>query len=241
MAKNERLEAIKNMIKIEPKSSKTGTEIVVILDRSGSMQSIADDARGGFNSFLKTQKELPDDGSTLTLILFDHEYDVIYDRMPISDVPELNKHTFIPRGQTALLDAIGKTIELVEDRNSNKKKKIIFAILTDGEENHSRRFSRDQIFNKISRKKDDQWEFIFLAANQDAIANGMSLGFNNEHISNFSASTRGVKGLSRVMCDSISSYRTMGVAGAMPTWADDAADQEPITFTQTSNTNNTNP
>jgi hypothetical protein len=150
-------------------------EIIVILDRSGSMASIANDAIGGFNTFLKAQQDDPAP-STITLVLFDDQYEVVHSRLPAAAVPALTAKTFVPRGGTALLDAIGRSISDLEKRLLNLPKaeqpdKVIIAILTDGEENSSREWTWARLSDLISICRDQrQWEFIFLAANQDAIA-----------------------------------------------------------------------
>jgi hypothetical protein len=204
-----RIEATKEMYESKD------TEVVVILDRSGSMASIKEDARGGFNTFLEKQKSLPEDGCKLTLILFDDQYDIVYDRVPIKEVPNLTVDTYIPRGMTALLDAIGRTI------NRIRSKKVMCGVITDGEENASREFSRDQIFNMISTKKESGWEFIFLAANQDAIANGTTLGFSKGRISNFAFTKIGMASANAAMADTVSTYRTYGKVDNMPEWTNE--------------------
>lgn len=121
------------------------TEIICVIDRSGSMESIRSDAIGGFNRFLADQQE-PEDPARLTMVLFDDQYDVAYNGMDIHNVPPLTTRTFVPRGMTALLDAIGKTLNTVSARLAeipaeDRPEKIIVAILTDGHENASREFS----------------------------------------------------------------------------------------------------
>ena len=166
-------------------SKQKATEIVCILDRSGSMESIKHDAIGAFNSFLNGQKKLPSE-AYLTLVLFDNEYELLYDSMPLDDVPELTELTFVPRGMTALLDATGRTINTVKKKT--KDKNVIVCILTDGEENSSHEYKHADIIKLINKRKEKHhWEFIFLAANQDAIQAGNSLGINANRSVNFSA------------------------------------------------------
>lgn len=192
--------------------TKKYSEIVCVIDRSGSMSSIKSDAIGGFNSFLAEQKKVKGE-ATLTLVQFDTEYEMIHENKPLKKVPKLHDGTYVPRGCTALLDAIGKTINEVSDRvgklkKTQKPKKVIFAILTDGMENSSREFKRDQIHKMISDKKDaDKWEFIFLAANQDAIQEGMSMGIAAKDSFNFQATPTGTRSAYGNMSCNVKSYR----------------------------------
>lgn len=150
------------------------TEIAFILDRSGSMQSIRDDAIGGFNAFLAAQKEQPGEAA-FSLILFDDHYDVVHDRVPLQDVPNLTNKTFVPRGYTALYDAIGKTVAAISARTAEVDK-VILVILTDGHENASREFSGPTIKGIIGRQQEKGWTILYLGANQDAFAVGSGLG-----------------------------------------------------------------
>ncbi|MCC6846469.1 MAG: hypothetical protein LC116_10625 [Bacteroidetes bacterium] len=173
------------------------SHITCIIDRSGSMQSIKSDAIGGFNSFLENQKKLPG-RAELSLILFNHEYAKICDSIPLDKVEPLNDETYCPDGFTALLDAVGRAIdELGTSLNllpeNERPGKVILAILTDGEENSSRIFTRDQIFEKITHQQTVySWKFIFLAANQDAIQTGGKLGIASSQSICFDASEEGI-------------------------------------------------
>lgn len=141
---------------------------VFILDRSGSMESCWDDTIGGFNAFVNEQKA---DGGTLSLIQFDHEYLECYHAKPIDDVEPLTRETFKPRGSTALLDAIGKTIK---NFKSNTIPTVI--ILTDGQENSSYQYTKPHIKDLIEERTKDGWTFVYLGANQDAFAEAGALG-----------------------------------------------------------------
>jgi hypothetical protein len=141
---------------------------VFLLDRSGSMESCWDDTIGGFNAFVNEQKA---DGGTLTLIQFDHEFLESYTAKPIGDVEPLTRETFKPRGSTALLDAIGKTIK--EGKGGANPTVII---LTDGQENSSHKFTKSHIKDLIEQKTKDGWTFVYLGANQDAFAEAGSMG-----------------------------------------------------------------
>lgn len=172
-------------------------EIVVILDRSGSMSSIKKDAIGGFNEFLRQQKALPGK-ARMTLVQFDDQYEVTFKSVPLEEVRELTEQTFIPRGMTALSDAIGRTINIIGEGNSACceccRPKTIVAILTDGQENSSRKFTTHQINDMISHKREYyNWEFIFLAANQDAFAVGGSYGISPSYTWAYTADSIGTR------------------------------------------------
>ncbi len=160
---------------------KTGyTHIAVVLDRSGSMSSCADDTKGGFDMFIAEQKKVAGT-ATLTLAQFDDVYEVVHDAKDIQSVPPL---VFMPRGSTALLDAIGKTIaatgeRLAAQREDDRPEHVIFVILTDGHENASKEFKREKIMEMIKHQQEAyKWQFVFLGANQDAIQAGGSIGIN---------------------------------------------------------------
>lgn len=143
-------------------------ERIFILDRSGSMESCLTDTIGGFNAFLREQEPF---GGTLSLVLFDHEITPVYTRLPIGEVEPLTQSTFQPRGSTALLDAIGRTIKNNWTRNTPT-----VVILTDGQENSSREYTKAHIKDLIEEKTRDGWTFVYLGANQDAFAEAGSIG-----------------------------------------------------------------
>ena len=157
------------------------TEIGFVLDRSGSMASMAEEAIGDSMPSSNHSKQLPGDAK-LTLVLFDHEYLVMYDGCPIKEVLPLDKHTYVPRGSTALLDAIGRTINTIGERldktpEPERPGKVIIVILTDGLENASQEFNSKQICWMIEHQREIySWEFIYLGANQDAIMVGERMG-----------------------------------------------------------------
>ena len=141
---------------------------VFLLDRSGSMESCWDDTIGGFNAFLDEQKAT---GGTLTLIQFDHEYQLTFERTKIDEVTPLTRETYRPRGSTALLDAIGR---LIKDWKASSNPSVV--ILTDGYENASHKFTKAHIKDLIEQKTKDGWTFAYLGANQDAFAEASSIG-----------------------------------------------------------------
>ncbi len=186
--------------------------IVTILDRSGSMDAIKSDAIGGFNSFINSQKEL-DGTADATLVLFDDQYELLFDTIPLNTVRNLTTKSFVPRGSTALFDAIGKTIDdigekLADMNESDRPEKVIVAILTDGEENSSNEYSQKQIKRMIKRQSEKySWEFLFLAANQDAFSGAESIGISRESAVQFDADERGTELAFCAMAERVSEMR----------------------------------
>lgn len=192
-------------------SAVPGTLIVVVLDRSGSMETIRDDTIGGLNAFLAEQQKVPGE-CAFTLTQFDTQYEIVHQNVPLGSVPPLTRDTFVPRGSTALLDAIGRTINAVDAEITSLPKnqrpgRIYFVISTDGMENASREFTRDKVFEMIKKQKEEHhWDFVFLAANQDAIQSASTYGIGAGSSLSFMSSSAGVQGtysaLSKKMSDS---------------------------------------
>ena len=174
------------------------TEIVSIVDRSGSMESILDDAIGGFNTFLAAQQRQPGEAK-LSLILFDHEYQVVHQAVDIQQVEPLNQDTYVPRGSTALLDAVGKTIDAVGERlaataESERPSQVIVSILTDGYENASQTYSKPKVAEMIKHQTEKySWAFEFQAANMDAFAAAKELSIAPDRVVQFEATSEGVR------------------------------------------------
>ncbi|MEL7168920.1 MAG: vWA domain-containing protein [Bacteroidota bacterium] len=174
------------------------TELVCVIDRSGSMQSIRDDAIGGFNAFLDSQKQGEGD-ARLTLVFFNHEYGLVHNAAPIESVDPLTTETFVPRGNTALLDAVGRTIDdvgarLAEAPEAERPGTVLVCILTDGLENASSDYTRDRVKSMIEHQQSKYgWEFQFLAANQDAFAEAGSIGIAPVNAMPFVANAEGTK------------------------------------------------
>ncbi len=189
------------------------TDISIVLDRSGSMDSVKSDTIGGFNSFLKTQKEIPGD-ATITLVQFDDIYEVVYEGIKLQNAPLLNDQTFVPRGTTALLDAIGRTINATGKRLSaisqaERPEKVIFVMLTDGYENASREFKVEQINDMICHQRDAYaWEFVFIGANQDAITSASQMGIQAANALTYAANTVGTEQAFSSLTKNIAAYRT---------------------------------
>lgn len=166
------------------------TEVVFILDRSGSMSGLEADTIGGFNSMLEQQKS--GEGEVyVSTVLFDNECEVVHDRVPIDKVPRMTRETYYVRGCTALLDAIGKAIHHIGNvhkyaREEDRPEKTLFVITTDGMENASREYSYDKVKKMVERQqKKYNWEFIFIGANIDAISTAESFGIRRERAVNY--------------------------------------------------------
>jgi len=175
------------------------TEIAFILDRSGSMQGHTEAAIAGFNEFLRDQQQVTGQ-ARLSLVLFDDRVEIPFDNIPVSEVVDLDTRSYVPRGSTALLDAIGQTIDAFKVRIRDlpaaaRPDQVIFAIFTDGEENASHRFTWKDIAGKIRRRQEKQgWEFLFLGANQDAIATAAQMNIHAHNAATASYSAEGVRG-----------------------------------------------
>ena len=173
------------------------TELVFILDRSGSMSGLESDTIGGFNSMLAKQK---DGGASVLVstVLFNHESKVIHDRCDIREIPLLTEKDYEPAGMTALLDAVGdaiKHIKLVHRyiRPEDVPARTMFVITTDGMENSSRKFSSNEVRALIEGQKKVGWEFIFLGANIDSVETARSIGISENRACNFIADGRGIR------------------------------------------------
>jgi hypothetical protein len=188
------------------------TEIAYILDRSGSMQPMQEPAVAAFNDFIKSQLDVPGD-ARLALIQFDDAYEVHVSAKPIQDVPQLTAATYTPRGSTALLDAIGRTIKETDRRinalpEGDKPGKVILAIFTDGEENASQEYTIKHISDLIRLYRDQKgWEFLFLAANQDAIASGGAMCMEASLSANVSFSMKGIRSTGGAMARKVRAMR----------------------------------
>ncbi len=201
------------------------TEIAYILDRSGSMQPMQEPAVAAFNSFVKTQLEVPGE-ARLTLVQFDDAYEVPVSTRPLPEVPELTAATFVPRGSTALLDAIGRTIKDTDQRlqalpAEEQPGKVILVIFTDGMENASQTYSARHISDLIRLYRDEKgWEFLFLAANQDAIASAAAMNVDAHTSSNVTFSAKGVTSTGSALSRKVRSLR-MKTSGQMDAQAEE--------------------
>ncbi|MBL9115368.1 MAG: VWA domain-containing protein [Verrucomicrobiaceae bacterium] len=173
------------------------THLAYILDRSGSMQHLQEAAVAAFNDFLRSQLDVPGD-ATLSLVLFDDQYEVPFSNVSLEQLRQMTAADFIPRGSTALLDAIGRTITETAARLDNlpdehKPSSVIFAIFTDGYENASRRYTSAHISDLIAEKRKQGWDFLFLAANQDAIATAAAMNIHAADTSAVLADEKGIR------------------------------------------------
>lgn len=188
---------------------KTLTEIVYILDRSGSMSGLEADTIGGFNSMIEKQKQTGEKAYVST-ILFDDRTEVIHDRVPIEKVDKITNKEYFVRGSTALLDAVGGAIKHIINihkyaREEDRPDKTIFVITTDGMENASMNYNYNQVKKMIEKEqKEYGWEFIFIGANIDACAEAERFGIRRERAVNYIHDDRGTKliyeGVSQAMC-----------------------------------------
>jgi hypothetical protein len=179
------------------------TQIVMVLDRSGSMDRIAKSTVEGINSFVKEQKAAEGE-AFMTLVQFDDQYQIDYKERPLNEVLDLiNGETFVPRATTALYDAIGRTINELKTEDD-----VIFVIVTDGAENASKEFTQKDVFAKIEEKKKEGWNFLFLAANQDAMKTGGSLGISASNSMTFNANDASVGNMYMNFSSKISDYRS---------------------------------
>ncbi len=190
------------------KNSLKPTEIVVVLDRSGSMADFVSDTIGGYNAFINDQKQIPDDAK-LTTILFDTEYEYFEDDVDLQKAIPLTPLTFVPRGMTALLDAIGDAINKIEKRQPDR---VIMAIITDGQENSSHKFNKDEIKEMISAKTAAGWQINFLSANMDAVQDAIhAYGVVAANTRHFMPTSAGYKDAYTAMNVSTMSYRTQKI------------------------------
>lgn len=191
---------------------KNATELVFILDRSGSMNGLEADTTYGFNSMLEKQRQVPGD-CRITTVLFDHERVLLHDRFDIEGVEPMTKEQYQVRGTTALLDAIGFSIQRIERVQTKAKKKhraknVLFVIITDGLENASREFTAKQVKRMIEKHKEvDGWEFVFLGANIDAVKTAKHYGIGMDRAVDFHADSEGVEKNFQVMSKTVSHYR----------------------------------
>lgn len=191
------------------------SEIVFLLDRSGSMSGLEKDTIGGFNAMIEKQKE--EQGEALiSTVLFDHEMKVLHDRVKVQDVKPINENDYQVRGCTALLDAMGGAIHHIGNvhkyaRNEDVPEHTIFVITTDGMENASSHYSSSKVRTMVERQKEKYgWEFLFLGANMDAIAAAKDFGIEEDKAVEYRSDDIGTRLNYAVMSEAICEFRTKG-------------------------------
>jgi uncharacterized protein YegL len=188
-------------------------DITVLLDRSGSMNGLQNDTIGGFNRFVDEQKKVAGK-ALLTLIQFDGEYEVNYSCLPLSEVKDLTTETYIPRGSTALLDALGKSIVAAGWRFSTlheeyRPGKVIFLIITDGQENASLEYTGERIKSMVKEQTDTyNWQFVYIGANVDSFDESAKLGIQLSNAYNYKATGQGVAAAFAGLSMSTTNYRS---------------------------------
>jgi uncharacterized protein YegL len=191
------------------------TELVFILDKSGSMSGLEADTIGGFNSMLTKQQAVEGD-CLVTTVLFDNNYELLHDRIDLKAVSPMTDKEYQVGGCTALLDAIGRTIHKIGNAQKNtaddyRAEKVMFVIITDGEENSSREYTADKVKSQIERQKNKYgWEFIFLGANIDAVETAGRYGISADRAVNYMPDKVGTKLNFAVMSEAVMSFRDVG-------------------------------
>jgi hypothetical protein len=195
------------------------TEIICIIDRSGSMNDIKQDAIGGFNVFLEEQKKLPSE-CVFTYTQFNQDYEIVHNGIPLADMKPLDETTFVPAGMTALLDAVGRTVDEVGIRLSatpedEKPEQVILVILTDGEENSSQEYSWSRVAEMLKLQTEKYgWRVVFLAQNLDSQMTATNMGLNpdaaNVYVSNMTKGGVGYRTAVRGASFAVSSARSSG-------------------------------
>ena len=188
------------------------TELVMILDRSGSMGGLESDTIGGYNSMLKKQREA--EGEVLvSTVLFDDRSEVLYDRVPLEKLPQMTEKEYYVRGCTALLDAVGGAVRHIGNvhkyaREEDRPEKTIFVITTDGLENASCEYSYDRVKKMVERQKEKYgWEFLFLGANIDAIETAGRFGITADRAANYHSDRKGTALNYEVLADAVCEMR----------------------------------
>ena len=195
------------------------TELVFILDRSGSMSGLESDTIGGYNSMLEQQRKLKGE-CVITTVLFDNCYELLHVRIDIRAVAPITEKEYFVGGSTALLDAIGKTIHKIDTAQKNtsdayRAEKVMFVIITDGYENSSREYSSQKVKSMIEHKKEKYgWEFIFLGANIDAVETAGRFGINADRAVDYVPDGEGTELNFRMMSETVATFRE---CGAVPT------------------------
>lgn len=190
------------------------TELVFILDKSGSMSGLEEDTIGGFNAMIRKQKKAPGE-ALVSAVLFSDDSDVIIDRVPLDEVKPLTEDDYFVGGCTALIDAIGGAIHHVQMihkyiRKEDTPEHTMFVITTDGMENASHQYTSNQVKKMIKKQEKQGWEFLFLGANIDAVSTAANFGIRKEHAVNYHADQRGTQVNFEALSEAVTDLRTDG-------------------------------
>ncbi len=206
---------------------KDSTELVFILDKSGSMSGLEKDTIGGYNSMLEKQKAV-EGQCRITTVLFDNDYELLHDRIDLEAVGPISDKEYQVGGSTALLDAIGRTIHKIANVQKNtaedhRAEKVLFVIITDGEENSSREYSAEKVKKLIEKQKTKYgWEFIFLGANIDAVETAGRFGIGADRAVDYLADSEGTRLNYEAMEKTVASFRETGAVN--PTYLKEIRD-----------------
>lgn len=197
------------------------TEIVFILDRSGSMSGLEKDTIGGFNAMIEKQKK-QDGKAYVSTVLFDHESVVLHDRLPLEQIKPMTEDDYTVRGCTALLDAIGGAVKHIGNihryaRTEDVPEHTMFVITTDGLENASRKYNSRDIKRLIESKKEEGWEFLFIGANIDAIETANDYGISADRAVNYNADSQGTGVVFEAVSETVAKFR--GGQKVAPCWS----------------------
>ena len=188
------------------------TELVFILDRSGSMSGLEGDTIGGYNAMLEKQKKEPGE-AVITTVLFDDKYELLHDRINLKGIQPITEKEYYVRGTTALLDAVGRTISKIVNvqkhtAEDERAENVMFVITTDGMENASREYSYEKVRRMIEHQKNKYgWEFIFLGANIDAVDTAERFGIDQDRAVNYNADSEGTLLNYEVISETVSCLR----------------------------------
>lgn len=192
------------------------TLVNFLVDRSGSMSNLRSDVIGGFNELIKKQKAEGND-CLVSFCKFDNEYEEVFSLVPLAEVRELTDEDFVPRGGTALIDSLGRNItevgaKLKAMEVSERPDQVLFVLITDGQENSSHEMSKKEVFEMVSHQRDNySWEFMFIGANQDSIAEASAYGFRPNMSANFAATSSGTAAVYGTTCDIMTRSATHSV------------------------------
>ena len=190
------------------------TELVFILDRSGSMNGLEEDTIGGFNSLVEKQRNI-EGKCFVTTVWFDGEVETLHDRIELNEIPLMTKKDYYVRGCTALIDAIGKTIDHISTihkyaREEDIPEKTLFVIITDGLENASHHYCAESVRKTIKSKEKKGWEFLFIGANIDAVSTARTYGISEDNAVDYIADKKGSRVVYDSVCAAVGSVRSKG-------------------------------